>query len=66
MRVLEGPLPADGFSWWLVEFTQGGLRGWTAEGRKSEQWVIPCPDQTVASDKKPMSTPSSPAYLFRP
>jgi hypothetical protein len=37
----------------------GGLRGWTAEGRESEQWVIPCPDQTGACNKKPAPTPSS-------
>ena len=66
VRVLEGPLCADGFSWWLVASTQGGLRGWTAEGRESEQWVIPSPDQTVACSRKPApmsllaaSTPSS-------
>jgi len=59
VRVLEGPLCADGFSWWLVETTQSGLRGWTAEGRESEQWVIPCSDQTVACNKKPPPTPSS-------
>ncbi len=52
---------ADSFSWWLVESIQGGLRGWTAEGRESEQWVIPCPDQTVACNKKPTPTPTSPA-----
>lgn len=61
MKILEGPLCADGFSWWLVESTQGGLRGWTAEGRGSEQWVIPCPDQTLACNKKPAPTQSSPA-----
>lgn len=61
VRVLEGPLCVDGFSWWLVESTQGGLRGWTAEGRGSEQWVIPCSDQTVACNKKPRPTPFSPA-----
>lgn len=52
---------ADGFSWWLVESTQGGLRGWTAEGRESEQWVTQCPNQTVACNKKPAPTPSSSA-----
>lgn len=60
VRVLDGPLCADGFSWWLVESTQGGLRGWTAEGRESEQWIISCPDQKVACSKKPAPTPSSP------
>jgi len=61
VRVIEGPLCADGFWWWLVESTQGGLRGWTAEGRESEEWVIPCSDQTIACNKKPAPTPSSPA-----
>jgi hypothetical protein len=46
------------FSWWLVETTQGRLRGWTAEGRKSKQWLAPCPDQTVACNIKPAPTPS--------
>src|SRR3989304_2315517 len=34
VRVLDGPLCADGFSWWLVESTQGGLRGWAVVGRE--------------------------------
>lgn len=61
VRVLDGPLCADGLSWWLVESAQGDLRGWTAEGRESEQWIIPCPNQIVACDKKPLSTQRSPA-----
>ena len=61
VRVLDGPLCADGLSWWLVESAQGDLRGWTAEGRESEQWIIPCPNQTVACDKKILSTQSSQA-----
>jgi hypothetical protein len=61
VRVLDGPLCADGFSWWLIESTQGGLRGWTAGGKGSEQWIMPCPDQTVACNKKPAPIPSSPA-----
>jgi len=60
VKVLDGLLCADGFSWWLVESTQGGLRGWTAEGKGSEQWIVPCPDQTMACNKKPAPTPSSP------
>lgn len=59
VRVIEGPVCADGFSWWLVESTQDGLRGWTAEGRGQEQWVIPCPDRTRACEKKPVPDPSS-------
>lgn len=66
VRVLEGPLCADGFSWWFVESTQDRLRGWTAEGRESEQWIIPCPDQTVACSKKLAPTPSSVAAPTSP
>jgi hypothetical protein len=61
VKVLDGPLCADGFSWWLVESTQAELRGWTAEGRESEQWVIPCPQQTVACNKTLSLTPTSAA-----
>jgi hypothetical protein len=61
VRVLDGPLCADGLSWWLVESIQGDLRGWTAEGRESEQWIIPCQNQSVACDTKPISTHSPPA-----
>lgn len=58
LRVLDGPLCADGFSWWFVESIQGGLKGWTVEGRASEQWIIPCPDQTIGCHKKLMPAPS--------
>lgn len=66
VRVLDGPLCADSFSWWLVESIQGGLRGWTAEGKGSEQWVIPCPDQTVACIEKPAPTPPSSVAFASP
>lgn len=66
VRVIDGPLCADGFSWWLVESTQGTLRGWTAEGKGPEQWVIPCPDQTVACNKKLVPTPSPLASYQQP
>jgi hypothetical protein len=54
VRIIDGPLCADGFSWWLVEAVEGRLRGWTVEGRKSEQWVVPCPNPTVACKKTPV------------
>ena len=47
LRVIDGPLCADGFSWWLVESLDKRLRGWTVEGRNSEQWLIPCPNVDV-------------------
>jgi len=59
VKVIEGPLCVDGFSWWLVESTQNGLQGWTAEGTGPEQWVIPCRDRTRACEKKPVPDSSS-------
>ena len=61
VRVIEGPLCSDHLSWWLVESTKDGLRGWTAEGKETEQWVTPCPDQKVACNKKPAPTQASPS-----
>lgn len=48
VKIIGGPLCADGFSWWLVESVEGGLRGWTVAGSDSEQWVLPCPNPIVA------------------
>jgi hypothetical protein len=66
VKIIEGPLCADGISWWLVETGENGLRGWTVEGRNSEQWVIPCPNPTLPCNETaeihqspPTSVPSS-------
>ena len=47
LRVIDGPVCADGYSWWFVEPLDKHLRGWTVEGRNSEQWLIPCPNVGV-------------------
>ena len=60
VKILDGPICADSLVWWLVASATGELRGWTPEGRNSEQWVRPCPNQAVACDKTPLSTPTSP------
>lgn len=60
VKLIDGPLCVDGFSWWLVEAVEGGMRGWTVTGSKSEQWVLPCPNPTVVCKVTPVSTPSSP------
>lgn len=60
VKLVDGPLCVDGFSWWLVEAVEGGMRGWTVTGSKSEQWVLPCPNPTVVCKMTPVSTPSSP------
>jgi len=48
LKVINGPICSDGYAWWLVESLHGNLRGWTVEGKSSEQWVVPCPDESVA------------------
>jgi hypothetical protein len=53
VRIIDGPLCADGFSWWLVEIVDSDLRGWTAAGSKSEQWVLPCPNPAAACKMSP-------------
>jgi hypothetical protein len=42
--VLGGPECADGYNWWLVNYS--GMIGWTAEGDHTEYWVVPltCPN----------------------
>lgn len=53
IKVIDGPLCADGFSWWLVEAVEGGLRGWSATDSNSEQWILPCPNPTVVCKTTP-------------
>ena len=59
LKVIDGPICADGYWWWLVESLQGDLRGWTVEGKGSEQWVIPCPNEHVTCSQT--MAPVSPA-----
>ena len=60
LRVIDGPLCADGYSWWLVESLDKRLRGWTVEGRSSEQWLIPCPNVNVQCSFLATPTPLRP------
>jgi uncharacterized protein YraI len=39
--VTGGPVCADGFTWWQVNYN--GVVGWTASGDSSEYWVEPLP-----------------------
>lgn len=38
-RVLEGPVCADGYTWWRVDYD--GLVGWTAQGDAQGYWIGP-------------------------
>jgi hypothetical protein len=59
LKVLDGPLCSDGYSWWLVESLYGGLRGWTIEGRNLEQWVVPCLKESTPCSQVVVSATSS-------
>jgi hypothetical protein len=40
LRVLEGPVDADGYRWWRVS-DGGSIQGWAAEGNATERWLTP-------------------------
>jgi hypothetical protein len=39
--VMAGPVCADGYVWWQVEYS--GIIGWTAEGDATDYWLAPVP-----------------------
>jgi len=42
MKVIEGPVCADGLTFWKVEHKSiPGSKGWTAEGDRAEYWLEP-------------------------
>jgi len=68
LKVLDGPLCFDGITWWLVESKEIRLRGWTAVGSGSEQWVIPCPNPKIPCEESsvsPQIVPATPTLIAR-
>ena len=40
LEILAGPKCADGMVWWKVRSENTGMDGWTAEGNRSDTWLI--------------------------
>ncbi len=54
--VLEGPVCADGFNWWRVDYD--GLVGWTVEGQGAEYWAEPItPDSAAPESSVSLANP---------
>jgi WD40 repeat protein len=55
--VLEGPVCAEGYAWWRVDYD--GLVGWTVEGAGEDYWTVPvdAPDGIIAPWNTGLLTP---------
>ncbi|MFZ2362239.1 MAG: SH3 domain-containing protein [Anaerolineae bacterium] len=41
LRVIEGPVEANGYRWWKVSNESGNITGWAAEGSGDDRWLTP-------------------------
>ncbi len=55
--IMDGPVCADGFNWWQVDYN--GLVGWTVEGSGSDYWLVPISSE---ADAPPPPAAEIPAY----
>jgi hypothetical protein len=51
VTVLDGPVTADGFTWWQIDDGQGNV-GWAAEGDDETTWISP-----QLGDPQPVNRP---------
>lgn len=54
MSVLQGPVCAGGYNWWMIQPTNGEVGGWSAEGADDEYWLEPILTLTIVTP--PIST----------
>ncbi len=50
MEILNGPECTNGWIWWYVRGLEQDLRGWTAEGNGSSQYLLPVGDSYGMDD----------------
>jgi hypothetical protein len=62
MKIVAGPVCSEGHSWWLIESHEKGVRGWSAAGTSSEQWIIPCPDKSIVCSQLAFNLPIPTSY----
>jgi len=49
VKVIDGPVCADGWAWWQIRSEDSGIVGWTAEGDDHDYWLVPCPGTSKCS-----------------
>lgn len=66
VKVIDGPICSDGYSWWFIEALDGQIRGWTVGGRGRDRWILPCPDTDIPCAENLVTASSSPTQADTP
>lgn len=41
VKVIDGPVCVEHWTWWKIQSQDAGLTGWTAEGDEDNYWLVP-------------------------